>query len=143
MMSILFSFVLFITISISPAATYLLRQIRPSQLIPCRRELAPPYFNSSPAKCLVIGAHGLTHILGSQQGNDYDNNNKKNTNSNNVIIGHPNVSIEYCAGCRWLLRSSWLMQEILTTFEQEMEAVTLIPIKPPAPGGTFVSNGGK
>mmetsp|Transcript_28380 Transcript_28380/g.51732 ORF Transcript_28380/g.51732 Transcript_28380/m.51732 type:complete len:379 (-) Transcript_28380:120-1256(-) len=49
------------------------------------------------------------------------------------------VSIEYCTGCRWNLRSAWLMQELLTTFEEEsnLHSVTMIPIRPPAPGGIF------
>ncbi len=50
----------------------------------------------------------------------------------------PNVSIEYCTGCRWGLRSSWYQQELLTTFHDEMGSVTLIPSKPPSPGGTFI-----
>jgi selT/selW/selH selenoprotein domain len=50
----------------------------------------------------------------------------------------PNLSIEYCTGCRWLLRASWFMQECLTTFEKELGSVTLIPSKPPSPGGTFL-----
>ena len=49
------------------------------------------------------------------------------------------VQIEYCTGCRWLLRSTWLMQELLTTFDEELGLVTLVPSKPPSPGGTFVS----
>lgn len=49
------------------------------------------------------------------------------------------LTIEYCTGCRWLLRSAWLMQEIFTTFHDEMGSITLIPSKPPSPGGTFVS----
>lgn len=27
------------------------------------------------------------------------------------------VELEYCPGCRWLLRAGWLAQELLTTFE--------------------------
>lgn len=37
--------------------------------------------------------------------------------------------IEYCTGCRWLLRSAWMAQEILTTFETEIEQVSLRPSK--------------
>lgn len=51
---------------------------------------------------------------------------------------NPNVSIEYCTGCRWGLRSAWLQQELLTTFNEEMGSITLRPSKPPSPGGTFV-----
>ena len=50
------------------------------------------------------------------------------------------LTIEYCTGCRWMLRSAWLMQELFTTFDTEMGSITLIPSKPPSPGGTFVSN---
>ena len=39
------------------------------------------------------------------------------------------VVIEYCAGCRWLLRSSWMAQEILTTFETEIDEVRLRPCR--------------
>ena len=51
---------------------------------------------------------------------------------------NPNLSIEYCTGCRWMFRASWLMQECLTTFNDEMGSITLIPSKPPSPGGTFL-----
>jgi selenoprotein W-related protein len=37
------------------------------------------------------------------------------------------VSIEYCKGCRWMLKAFWLAQELLTTFEQDLDAVTVIP----------------
>ena len=46
----------------------------------------------------------------------------------------PSVEIEYCPGCRWLLRASWTAQELLTTFEAELGGVTL---KPSEVGGTF------
>ncbi len=46
----------------------------------------------------------------------------------------PSVEIEYCPGCRWLLRASWTAQELLTTFEAELGAVTL---RPSEIGGTF------
>lgn len=37
------------------------------------------------------------------------------------------IEIEYCTQCRWLLRAAWLAQELLTTFEQELGGVTLVP----------------
>jgi selenoprotein W-related protein len=37
------------------------------------------------------------------------------------------VEIEYCTGCRWLLRSSWLAQELLTTFEKDIDELSLRP----------------
>ena len=39
----------------------------------------------------------------------------------------PHVLIEYCTGCRWLLRASWTAQELLTTFEKELSTVSLSP----------------
>lgn len=43
------------------------------------------------------------------------------------------IEIEYCTQCRWLLRSAWLMQELLTTFEQDLHRVSLVP----GTGGIF------
>lgn len=39
------------------------------------------------------------------------------------------VSIEYCTGCKWMLRSAWLGQELLSTFEEDesLHSVTLVP----------------
>jgi selenoprotein W-related protein len=37
------------------------------------------------------------------------------------------ISIEYCTGCRWMLKSFWMAQELLTTFEDELDAVTVVP----------------
>jgi len=48
----------------------------------------------------------------------------------------PRVEIEYCTQCRWLLRAAWLAQELLTTFEEELGGVTLVP----ASGGRFEIN---
>jgi selenoprotein W-related protein len=39
----------------------------------------------------------------------------------------PRVEITYCTQCRWLLRAAWLAQELLTTFEQELGEVALVP----------------
>lgn len=46
--------------------------------------------------------------------------------------GHE-IEIEYCTQCRWLLRSAWLAQELLTTFEADLRSVSLIP----GSGGVF------
>ena len=43
------------------------------------------------------------------------------------------VDIKYCTQCRWLMRSAWMAQELLTTFEQEITELSLVP----ATGGTF------
>ena len=40
---------------------------------------------------------------------------------------HPRVEITYCTGCRWLLRASWVAQELLTTFQEELGEVALVP----------------
>ena len=37
------------------------------------------------------------------------------------------VSIHYCSRCRWLLRSSWMAQELLTTFEDDIGEMSLLP----------------
>lgn len=39
----------------------------------------------------------------------------------------PIAEIEYCTGCRWLLRAGWMAQELLLTFEDELGGITLIP----------------
>ncbi len=46
--------------------------------------------------------------------------------------GH-HLEITYCRQCRWLLRAAWTAQELLTTFERELAAVTLRP----GTGGVF------
>lgn len=45
----------------------------------------------------------------------------------------PRIEIVYCTQCRWLLRSAWMAQELLTTFEQELGEVALVP----GSGGVF------
>lgn len=39
----------------------------------------------------------------------------------------PRVEIEYCMGCRWLTRASWMAQEVLGTFEADLGEVALVP----------------
>ena len=43
------------------------------------------------------------------------------------------IEIEYCTQCRWMLRAAWLAQELLTTFEQDVAEVALVPGR----GGVF------
>lgn len=43
------------------------------------------------------------------------------------------VVIHYCTLCQWMLRSTWMAQEILSTFSDEVEEVALRPGK----GGVF------
>jgi len=45
----------------------------------------------------------------------------------------PRLEIEYCTQCRWLLRAAWMAQELLTTFQDTLGEVALIP----GTGGIF------
>jgi selenoprotein W-related protein len=45
----------------------------------------------------------------------------------------PRLEIEFCTQCRWLLRAGWTAQELLTTFQDEIGEVALIP----GTGGVF------
>jgi len=39
----------------------------------------------------------------------------------------PHIEIQYCPRCKWLLRAGWYAQELLSTFGDELKAVTLSP----------------
>jgi selenoprotein W-related protein len=39
----------------------------------------------------------------------------------------PRVEIEYCSQCRFVLRATWMAQELLFTFGDELGEVALIP----------------
>ncbi|TDT37080.1 selenoprotein W-related protein [Halospina denitrificans] len=43
------------------------------------------------------------------------------------------IAIKYCSGCRWMLRATWLAQELLTTFDGDIDEVSLQP----GSGGIF------
>ena len=43
------------------------------------------------------------------------------------------IQITYCTQCNWLLRSSWMGQELLITFKDEIDTLSLKPGK----GGIF------
>jgi selenoprotein W-related protein len=45
----------------------------------------------------------------------------------------PRVEITYCAQCRFILRASWMTQELLMTFDTELGEVALVP----GTGGIF------
>ena len=47
--------------------------------------------------------------------------------SENITMEKPRIEIEYCIKCKWLPRSSWIAQELLSTFSDEIGGVTLIP----------------
>jgi selenoprotein W-related protein len=46
----------------------------------------------------------------------------------------PAITIEYCPKCNWLLRAAYMAQEILSTFVEDVQSVTLVPS---ATGGQF------
>ena len=45
----------------------------------------------------------------------------------NINMEKPLIEIEYCTKCRWLLRASWIAQELLSTFSDDIRGVSLIP----------------
>ena len=47
--------------------------------------------------------------------------------SENIKMEKPIIEIEYCTKCRWLTRASWMAQELLSTFSNEIGGITLIP----------------
>ncbi|KAL1930854.1 hypothetical protein VTP01DRAFT_9991 [Rhizomucor pusillus] len=42
-------------------------------------------------------------------------------------VRKPRISIEYCTKCRWMLRAAWMGQELLTTFDNVIGELALIP----------------
>ncbi|MEJ2670516.1 MAG: SelT/SelW/SelH family protein [Gammaproteobacteria bacterium] len=52
---------------------------------------------------------------------------------------HNKVEIRYCSQCRWLMRAAWMAQELLSTFDGELDELSLQPGK----GGVFeiIANG--
>jgi selenoprotein W-related protein len=46
----------------------------------------------------------------------------------------PRLEIAYCPQCQWLLRSAWVAQELLTTFQGALGEVALVP----SSGGVWV-----
>lgn len=49
------------------------------------------------------------------------------------------ITIAYCTQCRWLLRSAWMAQELLTTFDGDITELILKPSR----GGLFEVSIGK
>ncbi len=43
------------------------------------------------------------------------------------------IKIVYCVQCGWLPRSTWMAQELLTTFSEEIDELKLVP----STGGIF------
>ncbi|TAM78906.1 MAG: SelT/SelW/SelH family protein [Acidobacteria bacterium] len=49
------------------------------------------------------------------------------------MVHSPRIEIKYCTQCRWLLRAAWMVQELLTTFQDEIGEAVLVP----GMGGVF------
>ncbi|MBK4115950.1 SelT/SelW/SelH family protein [Pluralibacter gergoviae] len=45
----------------------------------------------------------------------------------------PTVTIRYCTQCNWMLRATWMAQELLHSFSDDIASVTLVP----GTGGIF------
>ena len=43
------------------------------------------------------------------------------------------MKITYCTQCRWLMRAAWMAQELLSTFDTDLQEVALVP----GTGGIF------
>ncbi|OCX53325.1 SelT/selW/selH selenoprotein [Mucilaginibacter sp. PPCGB 2223] len=57
-----------------------------------------------------------------------DNSQNKNRRSSfRGLGGKPFITIEYCPKCGWMLRASYMAQELLTTFTDDIKAVLLQP----------------
>jgi selenoprotein W-related protein len=50
-----------------------------------------------------------------------------------IMLKQPRIEILFCNQCRWMLRSAWMAQELLTTFPAEIGEVALLP----GTGGVF------
>ncbi|MFT4094941.1 MAG: SelT/SelW/SelH family protein [Niabella sp.] len=46
----------------------------------------------------------------------------------------PTILIEYCPKCSWMLRAAYIAQELLTTFSDDVEMISL---KPATVAGVF------
>jgi selenoprotein W-related protein len=58
---------------------------------------------------------------------------EEDRSSNMGMHRTPRIEIEFCTQCRWLLRAGWTAQELLTTFQDEIGEVALVP----GTGGVF------
>lgn len=48
-------------------------------------------------------------------------------------MAKPTIEIHYCSTCRFILRATWMAQELLFTFGEELGALSLVPDE----GGVF------
>ena len=50
-----------------------------------------------------------------------------------MVPTKPHIAIAYCYECHWLLRALWMAGEILSTFQDDIAEVALLPSR----GGRF------
>jgi selenoprotein W-related protein len=80
------------------------------------------------------GFHRLIHIRKSPRGRPVDIvRSCIHARDESLMTSKPRVEILYCRQCRWLLRASWMAQELLTTFSEEIGELALQP----GTGGIF------
>ena len=46
----------------------------------------------------------------------------------------PRIEVQYCTQCRFILRATWIAQELLMTFAEKIGEIALIP----SSGGEFI-----
>jgi selenoprotein W-related protein len=144
-----------LTLVVHPFPNCLLRQelafpVVKAKVAPsCQRSLAPTSrkFSQTPFEAHFVLKAGTTNnedfceeclknstsALNSQTGPHEDVDQFTNTFA-------PRVPIEYCTGCRWLLRAGWTAQELLTTFEKELAEVAIRPGKSTGVFNVWVGN---
>lgn len=52
-----------------------------------------------------------------------------------AVMNEHTITIEYCPKCNWLLRAAYFAQEFLSSFEEDLKSVTLVPSQT---NGSFV-----
>ncbi|CUW47721.1 Rdx family protein [Novacetimonas hansenii] len=57
----------------------------------------------------------------------------KKKDGGNSMDEKPTITIHYCTRCNWLLRAGWMAQELLSSFGEDLGAVSLVP----GSGGRF------
>lgn len=51
-----------------------------------------------------------------------------------MVYAYPRVTISFCTACKWNLRAAWYLQELLSTFGNDLGEVALVP----SSAGTFI-----
>ena len=100
-----------------------------------RSRLGRPATTQLPAWGRLHGATCLAGTALSDDGDEYCDDARPAGAAETAESGR--VSITYCARCNWMLRSSWLAQELLSTFKHNLTEVALKP-RYSEPGGDFL-----